>query len=60
MDGVLGRSWGMYISVKRYMYCATRRYAMQVFCGRLGMHTVEVYIVGVCVGVGTCGRRYSR
>lgn len=39
----------MYISVSRYMDCATLhyaalRYAMQVFCGRLGMHS----IIGIC------------
>lgn len=40
MDGVLGSSWGMYISVKVHVL----RYAMQVGCGRLGMHS----IIGIC------------
>lgn len=44
MDGVLGSSWGM--------YCAT-----QAFCRRSGMYRGIQYIVDVCVGVGTCGRR---
>lgn len=64
MDRVLGSSWGIVHIGKKYMDCATLRYttlrcAMQVGCGRLGIHRGIQYIVGVCVGVGTCSRRYS-
>lgn len=68
MDGVLGSSWGIVhigkkVHILRYatLRYAALRCAMQVGCGRLGMHRgiYIVYIVGVCVGVGTCGRRYS-
>lgn len=51
MGGVLGSSWGIVHIGKST--CTALRYAVQVFCGRLGMHS----IIGTC---GPCSRRYSR
>lgn len=59
--GVLGECIYRYQGTWTALRYTTLRYAVQVGCGRLGMHSVYIgQVVGVCVGVGTCGRRYSR
>lgn len=59
-----GYGWGSWEFLGNCTYigkstCTALRYAMQVGCGRLGMYRGIQYIVGVCVGVRTCSRRYS-